>query len=48
MRYYEGHISKRVGRIRRDVKDMKLFYEGELMDLPDGELRTKKNKGRTY
>ena len=48
MRYYEGHISKRVGRIIRDVKDMKLFYEGELMDLPDGELRTKKNKGRTY
>lgn len=25
MRYYEGHISKRVGRIRRDIEDMKLL-----------------------
>lgn len=25
MRYYEGHISNRVGRIRRDIEDMKLL-----------------------
>lgn len=48
MGYYENLINKSIARMHRDTLEKKLLYEDALMRLPEGELRTKKKKGRIY